>query len=167
MPDTLTQPSPPVKNSYDEVPYESHPFAQTHPDHLATVATLFGMRPAPVARCRVPELGCASGGNLIPMAEQLPQSQFLGVDLSARQVDDGRRVLGPLGLTNVELRHASILDVDDGYGPFDYVLCHGVYSWVPPAVQDKILDVCAHNLAPQGVGYISYNTYPGWHMRGM
>ncbi len=166
MPGPPTQPLP-AANSYDEVPYDSHPFPQAHPDRLATVATLFGLCPPPVHRCRVLELGCAAGGHLIPMAEQLPESQFIGVDLSARQVADGRRVVEQLGLANVELRHASILDVDDRYGPFDYVVCHGVYSWVPPPVQDKILEVAARLLAPHGVAYVSYNTYPGWHLRAL
>src|SRR5262245_46505716 len=118
--------------SYDTVPYESHPFAQSHPDRLATVATLLGLKPPPVARCRVLELGCASGGNLIPMAVGLPGSTFVGVELSRRQAEAGQRVIEALGLKNVELRHLSILDVDDDFGRFDYVVCHGVYSWVPP-----------------------------------
>lgn len=79
----MSQPQP---TSYDEVPYESYPFAQTHPDRLATVATLLGLRPAPVEQCRVLELGCAGGGNLIPMALTLPESTFVGIDLSARQI---------------------------------------------------------------------------------
>ena len=166
MPD-MPQHLRPAKTSYDEVPYSSHPFVQTHPDRLATVAILFGLRPPPLQRCRVLELGCASGGNLVPMAEQLPQSRFIGIDLSARQIADGQQVVQQLGLTNIELRHASILEVDDSYGKFDYIICHGVYSWVPSAVQDKILEVCRRNLAPQGTAYVSYNTYPGWHMRGL
>jgi methyltransferase-like protein/SAM-dependent methyltransferase len=152
---------------YDEVPYESRPFPQTHPDNLATVATLFGMRPPPVERCRVLELGCASGGNLIPLAVTLPAGNFVGVDLSGRQIADGRRVVSALGLRNVELHHRSILDVGPDLGEFEYVLCHGVYSWVPPGVQDKVLEVCARHLAPNGVAYVSYNTYPGWHLPGV
>lgn len=154
-------------NTYDEVPYESHPFAQTHPSRLFTVGTLFGMRPTPVQRCRVLELGAASGGNLIPMADYLPDSEFVGLDLSARQVADGRQQIDQLGLKNVQLKHASILDIDTSWGTFDYVICHGVFSWVPTAVQDKILDICAKQMSPNGIAYISYNTYPGWHMRGM
>src|SRR5207248_7297064 len=72
-----------------------------------------------------------------------------------------------LGFSNISLRHASILDVDESYGPFDYVICHGVFSWVPDNVREKILDICAKHLTPSGVAYVSYNTYPGWHMRGM
>ena len=71
------------RTSYDEVPYESFPFPQTHPDHLATLGRLFAIQPPPLERCRVLELGCASGGNLIPMAVAMPQAEFFGVDLSA------------------------------------------------------------------------------------
>jgi methyltransferase-like protein/SAM-dependent methyltransferase len=154
-------------SSYDEVPYESYPYAQTHPDRLATIARLFRMRPASIDRCRVLELGCAAGGNLIPMAVQLPGSRFVGIDLSARQIADGRQVVADLQLSNIELEHRSILDLDERLGPFDYIVCHGVYSWVPDAVREKILAVCASLLQPQGVAYVSYNTYPGWHMSGM
>jgi cyclopropane fatty-acyl-phospholipid synthase-like methyltransferase len=148
------------RTSYDEVPYESHPFPQTHPDRLATIATLLGLRPPPVQRCRVLELGCAAGGNLIPMALGLPQSSFVGIDLSAVEVAEGQQLIAQLGLKNVQLRHLSILDAGPDLGRFDYILCHGVYSWVPTAVQDKILDVCKHNLSPHGVAYVSYNTLP-------
>jgi methyltransferase-like protein len=153
--------------SYDEVPYTSHPFPQTHPDRLATIATLLGLRPVPVQGCRVLELGCASGGNLIPMAVALPEGRFVGLDLSLLQIESGRRQAEALGLTNVELLNRNLLDVGPDLGQFDYVICHGVYSWVPPAVCDKILTICSQNLAPDGVAYVSYNTYPGWHMRGM
>jgi methyltransferase-like protein len=153
--------------SYDEIPYPSYPLPQTHPDHLATVATLLGLHPAPADRCRVLELGCASGGNLIPMALTLPGSAFVGIDLSGEQVAAGQQTVAALGLQNLELRCLSILDVDEGFGEFDYVLCHGVFSWVPQRVQEKILAVCARHLSDGGVAFISYNTYPGWHMRGL
>jgi cyclopropane fatty-acyl-phospholipid synthase-like methyltransferase len=154
-------------SSYDDVPYDSLPFAQTHPSRLATVATLFGLKPTQVERCRVLELGCASGGNLIPLAEALPDAWLVGVDLSARQIADGERIIRKTGLNNVSLRHASIADVDETYGHFDYILCHGVFSWVPHDIQDAILAICSNHLTPNGVAYVSYNTYPGWHMRGM
>lgn len=153
--------------SYDAVPYGVATHPATHPARLATVATLFGGSPTPVTSCRVLELGCARGGNLIPMAVAYPQSTFVGVDFSRRQIEDGTATLAQLGLSNIDLRHASILDVDEGYGEFDYVLCHGVFAWVEQPVQDKILDICAQHLAADGVAFISYNTYPGWHFRGM
>jgi methyltransferase-like protein/cyclopropane fatty-acyl-phospholipid synthase-like methyltransferase len=153
--------------SYDDLPYPSSPFPQTHPDHLASIATLFELTPVPADACRVLELGCAAGGNLIPMAVAFPGSHFVGVDYSDRQIQEGRKTVAALGLKNIELRRASILDVGEGYGEFDYILCHGVYSWVPEEVQAGILRVMRDRLTEHGVGYVSYNTFPGWHMRGL
>ena len=157
----------PDPNSYDELPYTAKAFYDTHPDHLAAVSTFYGLTPPRVDTCRVLELGCANGANLLPMAMAIPGGRFVGVDLSSRQVDDGLQTLDRLGLTNVQLRAMSILDIDKQFGEFDYILCHGVYSWVPPEVQDKILQIASNNLAPDGLAYISYNTYPGWHIRGI
>jgi methyltransferase-like protein/SAM-dependent methyltransferase len=153
--------------SYDEVPYHSNPIAQTHPDRLATVALLFGLRAPALETCRVLELGCAAGGNLIPMAVTLPDARFVGVDLSQRQVALGQQAIDALGLSNIRLEQRNIVDVGPEFGEFDYILCHGVFSWVPAAVQDKILAICKQHLAPNGIAYVSYNTYPGWHMHRM
>ncbi len=155
-----------VQTSYDQVPYPGLSYAYSHPDRLATVATLLGMTPAPVEDCRILELGCATGGNLIPMAYGLPESTFLGIDASARQIGQAVGTASKLGLNNVTFEHLDILDIGPDLGQFDYIIAHGVYSWVPPKVQDKLLHVCQQNLAPNGVAYVSYNTYPGWHMLG-
>jgi methyltransferase-like protein/ubiquinone/menaquinone biosynthesis C-methylase UbiE len=156
-----------VSKRYDEVPYESNAFHHSHPLWLATIATLFGMKPPAPEGARILEIGCASGGNLVPMAESLPQSACLGIDISQRQIEAGHKFVAETGLTNVELRQASILDIDDSYGKFDYIVCHGVFSWVERHVQQKILQICGERLSPQGIAYVSYNTYPGWHMKGM
>ena len=155
------------ETSYDVIPYESAAFPQTHPDRLATLARLFGVEAPAVDQCRVLELGAARGDNIIPMAYSLPESQFIGVDLSTRQVAEGNANIEAHGLSNVELRYLSIADIGEDFGLFDYIICHGVYSWVPDAVRDRILAVCRSHLVPNGVAYISYNTYPGWHMRGL
>ena len=154
-------------SSYDQIPYTSLAFPQTHPDHLAGIARLFALRPPDITACRVLELGCASGGNLLPMAFNLPGSEFVGIDLSQKQVDDGRHMIAALGVRNVRIEPASIADVDEGWGQFDYIICHGVFSWVERDVQDHILTIASRNLSPNGIAYVSYNTYPGWHMRGM
>ena len=155
----------PSTTSYDEVPYADRVQPATHPDRLAVVATLYGMDPAPPDRCRVLELGCAGGANLIALAETLPGSDFVGIDLSPRQIASGRQKVQALGLTNVELRAMSLVDIGEAFGRFDYILCHGVYSWVPAEVRDAILAISSANLMPQGVAYVSYNCYPGWHAR--
>jgi methyltransferase-like protein/cyclopropane fatty-acyl-phospholipid synthase-like methyltransferase len=156
-----------VASSYDDVPYDNLTFPQTHPDRLATMARIFGLASPRVATSRVLELGCASGANLIPMAFNLPGATFVGIDLSRSQVEKARETIEALHLQNISVKHASIAEVDDGWGEFDYIICHGVFSWVERPIQDKILHIAFANLAPAGVAYVSYNVYPGWHMREM
>jgi methyltransferase-like protein/SAM-dependent methyltransferase len=160
MTDTLTP--------YDQLLYPEAAFAQSHPDRLAMLAILLGMTPAPVERCRVLELGCGTGGNLIPMAYQYPESAFFGIDYAARQIAVADETTAALGLNNIVFAPFNFLDVtDDMLGEFDYIIAHGIYSWVPSDVQAKMLDICKKHLAPQGVAYISYNTLPGWRLYGM
>jgi SAM-dependent methyltransferase len=156
---------------YDDVPYPSVPFPQTHPDRLATLATLFGMRTAPVERCRVLELGCGDGANLIPMALVLPGSRFLGLDLAGDPIGRGRATIDALGLPNVELRQEDLrtfaTSADAEQESYDFIIAHGVYSWVPEDVREALLSICQRRLAPHGVAYVSYNAYPGCHVRDM
>jgi methyltransferase-like protein/SAM-dependent methyltransferase len=148
-------------NPYDLVPYESYPFPRSRIRHLHTLGRLFGMTPPDIRRCRVLELGCASGGNLIPMAIDHPGSTF-GLDLSQRQIEMGRHQISDLGVGNIELRATSIMDVDESFGQFDYIVAHGVYSWAPEDVRDKVMAICRERLALDGIAVVSYNTLPGW-----
>lgn len=153
-----------LRSSYDEVPYPSRPQRQTHPDHLATIALLFGFAATNIERCRVLEIGCATGGNLIPMAASYPASEFVGIDLSPAQIREGAADVEALGLRNIRLNAMDVMDFEASFGAFDYIIAHGVYSWVPPAVQDRILALCAAQLTPSGIAIVSYNTLPGWRM---
>ncbi|MCY2962905.1 MAG: class I SAM-dependent methyltransferase, partial [Planctomycetota bacterium] len=153
--------------SYDVVLYPGNPYRESHPDHLATVARMFGLESPLVDGCRVLEIGCACGANLIPMAVSVPTARFVGIDLSQRQISEATQTVAALGLANIELRHGSVTEIGPDDGLFDYIICHGVFSWVPQTVREHILAVCSRNLSPGGVAYISYNTYPGWFMRGM
>ena len=153
--------------AYDQVLYPGFPLAQTHPDRLATVAGLLGMKAAPPDGCRVLELGCGDGGNLIPMAVELPQSRFMGIDLAGQAVTRGRAVIQALGLENISLRQMDLMQAGADPGEFDYILSHGVYSWVPAEVGEALLGISRANLAPDGVAYVSYNAYPGFHRREM
>jgi methyltransferase-like protein/2-polyprenyl-3-methyl-5-hydroxy-6-metoxy-1,4-benzoquinol methylase len=151
--------------SYDQVPYESFPIMGTHPDRLSTLAQLMGIDAPALEACRVLELGCAGGGNLIPMAVELPHAQFTGVDLSASQVADGDAIIRALKLDNARLIAGDVMDIGEDFGQFDYIIAHGIYSWVPAATQEKILEICSRRLAPNGVAYVSYNALPGFRTR--
>ena len=156
-----------MPDSYDQIPYPSLPFRQTHPERLATLAILFGLQPAPADRSRVLEIGCADGGNLIPMACNYPGSTFLGIDTAKEMVRAGCGQIAALGLANIRLIPMDVMDAGPALGEFDYILAHGFYSWVPEPVRDKLLAAASALLAPQGVAYVSYNALPGCHIRRM
>src|SRR5205823_13298119 len=119
----------PPRFAYDVTASPGHPLPQAHPGRLATLATLCGLRPAPVERCRFLELGCGSAGHLLPLALALPESRFVGVDLSATAIARGEEARRALGLTNLTLHHADLLEFTPEGEPFDYVIAHGFYSW--------------------------------------
>jgi SAM-dependent methyltransferase len=153
-------------SDYDDLPYLSLPIAFTQPTHLVALATLHGLAPCPdPERARVLELGCASGGNLLPLAARWPMARFLGVDLSARQIADGNRRIQYFQLENVTLRQADLADLQLPERSFDYVICHGVFSWVSPSVQGAILGLIGRCLSDSGIAAVSYNVLPGWHLR--
>lgn len=159
--------SSPDPTSYDLTPYPGAAYRQTHPGRLAVMAALFGLPAAPVGRCRVLEIGCGDGANLLPMALTLPDSQFTGFDLSARALAQGEAMRRALKLENLALSQRDILATTPELGEFDYIIAHGIYSWVPEVVRAQILAICQAHLAPNGVAYISYNAYPGGHLRDM
>ena len=153
--------------SYDAVPYGGGAIVATRPDYLAANARLRGLEAPDAARSRVLDVGCATGGNLMAMALAFPESEFVGVDLSPKQIATARDTARALGLANVRFEAVSITDIGDALGAFDYIVSHGVYSWVPQPVQRALLAVIAGTLAPNGIAYVSYNTYPGWHARSI
>ncbi len=162
---------PPLQDnsSYEQVEYIAASFPRVNPSRMGAVAYLFGMRPVPATNCRMLELGCGQGGTLLAMAQLYPNSQFHGIDLSKRQIENATRIAEQAGLKNVCFEQRNITDVSlEKDGMYDFIACHGVYSWVPKEVREHVLSVCGQQLSPQGVAYVSYNTLPGWsHLRAV
>jgi len=154
-------------SDYDLLPYISLPIVFSQPARLAALAALHGIAAPDAERARVLELGCASGGNIIALAARHPQARFLGLDLSRAHVDEGRRRIAALALRNIEIRQADIATAEFAGETFDYVVCHGVFSWVPRAAQDAIFAICSRYLTDRGMALISYNVLPGWHLRNV
>jgi len=150
-----------LRADYDATPYTSDAFPQSAPGQLAAIAHVFGLDVPAVSRARVLEIGCAAGGNIIPFAAAHPEALAVGIDLSQVQIDLGRERAQALGLDNLEFVAGDIARTNLT-GAFDYIVAHGVYSWVPPDVQEALLAAIGRLLAPNGVAYLSYNTYPGW-----
>ncbi|HEX3469643.1 MAG TPA: class I SAM-dependent methyltransferase [Silvibacterium sp.] len=158
---------PGEKDAYDAVAYPSFPYPNTHPDRLAVMAILHGLSPAPVEQCRVLEIACNEGANLIPMAYAIPRSEFVGFDLAHLPIERGHERIRELGLTNVRIFQSDLLNVGMELGQFNYIVAHGLYAWVPEPVSDRLLALCSKLLAPHGVAFVSYNALPGGHLRNM
>ena len=151
-----------LKNSYDSFLYVSKPFSSTNINNLQAKAKMYGLNPVPLKGARVLELGASCGGNIVPQALYYPETTFTGIDLSGVQVKHGNDIINSIDLKNVTLLEKDILDIDESFGTFDYIIVHGIWSWVPDVVKDKILSICNVNLSDNGIAYVSYNTYPGW-----
>jgi len=154
-----------LAGKYDAIAYATQSNPLSHPDQMAVVATLFGLEPAPAATCRVLEFGCNNGANLLPLAAGLPDADFVGCDLSPTAIGAARAAAGELGLANVKLFEGDLSALPESLGDFDYMIAHGVYSWVPAPVRDAMLALAGRRLRPNGVLLVSYNVYPGGHVR--
>ena len=150
-----------------DLPYPDYLHEQTHPKHLAAIAWLMGHEAPDPRTGRVLELACGSGSNLLPMAISLPEAEFVGLDLAGARIKEGQRLIAGAGLKNIKLVKASVTDVDTSWGTFDYIMAHGLFSWVGPEIRESILRLLAERLSPNGVAFISYNVYPGWSVRAM
>ena len=155
-----------IRERYDAVPYRHGAIADSHPARIGAIARLLGVSAAPPDRCRVLELGCGEGMNLLPLAERFPGSEFIGVDFSESQISIAEAVRAACGIENARFVCADLRTWKHDGGAFDYVIAHGVYSWVPAEVRERLLAICAEALSPNGVAYVSYNTLPGWGLPG-
>ncbi|GJH42827.1 class I SAM-dependent methyltransferase [Pasteurella canis] len=151
-----------IKESYNELPYASKGFSHTLPERQKAVLTLLGFKTPDITQANVLEIGCGFGGNIICSAFIHDKAHFIGVDLSETQIEGGRQIVEQLGLNNVELLCQDISYFENLSVKFDYIICHGVFSWVPESVRIKILQLIKSHLAENGSATISYNTYPGW-----
>lgn len=151
-----------IQKSYDDFIYTSSAYHVSSPIRLEVVGFLFGLKTMPLKNARVLEIGCAMGGNLLPFALKYPNSNCVGIDLSKEHITRGNQYIKALNLTNIKLIHEDIIDIKKDFGEFDYIICHGVFSWVPKEIKQAIMNICKTNLSKHGLCYISYNTYPAW-----
>ncbi len=149
-----------------DIEYPSSAIAHTHPARLSATAILRGLDVDFRPTFSYLELACGDASNLLPLAAQFPEATFVGVDLDAAAIARGQRRARGLGLGNLKLIQGDLREADVG-GTFDYVVAHGVYSWVEAAVQAALFARARTWLSERGVLYVSYNTLPGWGLRGV
>ena len=152
-----------AKEIYADLGYLSQPFPYASAPFLESYARLLGLSPAPASNARILEIGSSYGGNLISQALFYPQATFTGIEIAPTQVSVGKTYIAQLGITNLDLLEGDVNESHDHLGTYDYIIAHGFYSWVDEDTKDNFLRLCKEHLAENGILYMSYNTYPGWH----
>ena len=152
-----------AKEIYADLGYLSQPFPYASAPFLESYARLLGLSPAPAATARILEIGSSYGGNLMSQALFYPQATFTGIEIAPTQVSVGKTYIDQLGITNLELLEGDVNESHHHLGTYDYIIAHGFYSWVDDETKDNFLRLCKEHLAENGILYMSYNTYPGWH----
>ena len=158
----------PLESPYNKIPYHGTLIPLTSPDHSALCARWHQFAAPPLQHVHCTELGCGDGANLLALAFYNPVSTFLGIDNSSVQVDLARHAANTLNLGNVDFLHKDVREFESAtVPPSDYIIAHGLYSWVPEDAREAILSFCSENLKPSGLAYISYNAQPGWATRNL
>ena len=155
----------PIHELYEHHTYPpmSHPVAD--PAVSAVAARLAGL-PVPHPRgARILEIGCCSGHHLLPLALRWPESTLTGIDLAASSIREARERAATAGLANVDFQVADLLDFEPRNGPFDYIIAHGFFSWVPAPVKTALLEFCRRHLSAHGIATVSFNLEAGWRLR--
>ena len=151
---------------YEVYAYPGLTIPYTAPAHLALCSRWSGGPATALERFSVADLGCGDGGNLLPLAFYHPECTFVGIDGSPWALDRAQATARQLGVENVRLICSDIRQLTSaGFGPFGYIIAHGLYSWVPDDARAAILAFCHDTLALDGLAYISYNAQSGWSTR--
>ena len=144
-------------------PPMSHPLAD--PAVSAVAAKMGGLEVPPPRRARMLEIGCGSGHHLIPLAMRWPESRMVGIDLAGRAIDEARRRAKLAGARNIEFHAVDLREFKPKGRPFDFIMAHGFFSWVPDEVKAALLRFCRQHLSPSGIATISFNLACGWKPR--
>ena len=152
-----------AKEIYADLGYLSQPFPYASAPFLESYARLLGLSPAPANTARILEIGSSYGGNLMSQALFYPKATFTGIEIAPTQVSVGKTYIDQLGIRNLNLLEADVNESHHHLGTYDYIIAHGFYSWVDEETKDNFLRLCKEHLAENGILYMSYNTYPGWH----
>lgn len=154
-----------VAESYNSFPYDSHAFKWCSPAYIRAAAYLYGVDLPPVQNARVLEIGCASGGNSLPFAFMYPEAEIVAIDISEAQIAQGQDIVKRAQLSNISMHTMCMTELPNDLAPFDYVIAHGVLSWIPKQMQPQLFKAIQKSLSPNGGAYLSFNTYPGWRAR--
>ncbi|HET8996046.1 MAG TPA: class I SAM-dependent methyltransferase [Acetobacteraceae bacterium] len=150
-----------------DVVYTSNFHRETTPAWLSTTALLLGHRPPSLAApFRYADLGCGNGLTALVVAATSPQAEVWGFDFNPAHIETARHLAARAGLGNVRFVETAFADLaalpPDGLPEFDFMVSHGVASWIAPEHRRHMQAVIRQRLRPGGLAYLSYNVTAGW-----
>lgn len=113
---------------------------------------------------RILEIGCGTGHHMLSLASRWPEADCTGVDVSGRAISKARSLARRAGLANAKFCECSLLEFEPE-GTFDFIIAHGVFSWVPDEVKIHLLDFIGKRLSGKGAAVVSFNVAAGWKAR--
>lgn len=146
-----------------DVPYPTFVHRQMMPLWLSTITQLNGfITPNMQKPFRYLELGCGMGIHLHLTAVANPQGKFVGVDFNGEHLEVAYEGLDTTKINNLEFIHSNFENLlEQNLEPFDFIVAHGVWSWITPKYQHAIVKIINKLLKPKGILYCSYMSHPG------
>lgn len=131
------------------------------PGWMAAMSRLYGVAaPEPSNPFHMLDVGCGVAFGLALTAASHPNATFEGIDGMSAHIAEGTAFASDI--PNITLAHRTFDHaLTDGGPACDFVIIHGVLSWVAPEIREQALDIAASRLAPGGLLGVSYNALPG------
>jgi SAM-dependent methyltransferase len=147
-----------------DVEYTGEFFPHLAPARLAYIAAINGYRAPPLAgRFSWCELGCGQGLSSLLLAATHPEGEFHACDFNAAHIERAEALRREGGVDNLRFWARSFAAMlDEPLPAFDFIVLHGVYSWVPESARGEIREFIRQRLRPGGLVMVSYNAMPGW-----
>lgn len=156
-----------AERDYDSLTYTTRSNRQCQPENLWIAGHLLGFSAPAPDRARVLEIGCGVGTDLLAFGLAFPNASAVGIDISGVQIEIATNRAKRLGVSSVEFQKHDLTDLPDDFGEFDYIIAHGLYSWVPAEVRESLMQVVRRHLAPHGMAMVSFNALPRWGGRSV
>jgi len=147
----------------DKIPYTDTFFSELNPHAIRCTALMRGFQVPDVQAFTYCELGCGTGHSLLIYASANPDAIFTGIDFNEEHIAFARDRAQKLGIKNCIFQYADITTVTS-LPSFDYIVMHGLYTWVHEPVRAAIHRIIEGSLTQNGLALVSYNAYPGWHV---
>jgi SAM-dependent methyltransferase len=153
-----------------DITYMTGYYRQQSPALIALACLLGGVAsplPGPDDPLNYLELGCGQGFGALVLAASNPHWKVTAIDFNPAHIAAARAWAAQAEIDNISFLEADLATLADDAAAAqvpeaDFVSMHGLWSWVPPAVQSGIVRLLRAKVKPGGAVHVSYNALPAW-----